>query len=216
MQFELVSFALCPYVQRSVITMKWKKADFKVTYIDLQNPPEWFDQISPLGQVPVLKVNEKEIIFESAVINEFFDELVPPQLHPKNLVQKAKERSWIEYGSSLLGDQYLLMKETNSNKLNKLTMEFFEGLARLEPVLGEGPYFRGQDFSLVDAAYAPLFMRLELIPTLSQSSEWAEMPKVKAWSKSLLALPEVKESVLPDFSIQFKKMLKEIGSALLK
>lgn len=196
--------------------MKWKKADFKVTYIDLQNPPEWFDQISPLGQVPVLKVNEKEIIFESAVINEFFDELVPPQLHPKNLVQKAKERSWIEYGSSLLGDQYLLMKETNSNKLNKLTMEFFEGLARLEPVLGEGPYFRGQDFSLVDAAYAPLFMRLELIPTLSQSSEWAEMPKVKAWSKSLLALPEVKESVLPDFSIQFKKMLKEIGSALLK
>ena len=52
---ELISFKICPFVQRSVIALKEKQVDFKVTYIDLANPPEWFSEVSPLGKVPVLK-----------------------------------------------------------------------------------------------------------------------------------------------------------------
>lgn len=52
MKLELISFALCPFVQRSVITLKYKQADFKTTYIDLKNKPEWFLEISPLSLTP--------------------------------------------------------------------------------------------------------------------------------------------------------------------
>lgn len=65
---ELISFKTCPFVQRSVITLKEKGIDFKTTYIDLAEKPAWFLAISPLGKVPVLKIGD-EVLFESAVIN---------------------------------------------------------------------------------------------------------------------------------------------------
>src|SRR5512143_528618 len=51
---HLVSFKLCPFVQRSVIMLKEKHVDFDITYIDLDNPPDWFKAISPFGKVPLL------------------------------------------------------------------------------------------------------------------------------------------------------------------
>jgi glutathione S-transferase len=39
-QIELISFDLCPFVQRSVITLLEKGVDFKLTYIDLANKPD--------------------------------------------------------------------------------------------------------------------------------------------------------------------------------
>ena len=48
---ELISLKLCPFVQRSVITLLKKGVDFKITYIDLANKPDWFLQLSPLWLV---------------------------------------------------------------------------------------------------------------------------------------------------------------------
>lgn len=214
---ELISFALCPYVQRSVIALKRKNATFEMTYIDLDHPPEWFDQISPLGQVPVLKVEDREtgvrdVLFESAVINEFVDEVVHPALHPKDPLARAKARAWIEYGSTLIMDQYQMSVETDEGVAEEKKRSFFESLARLEPILGEGPFFAGGDFSLVDAAYAPLFMRLEILLDLHESWDWKKMPRVAAWSQALLGVLEVQQSVRPDFKEEYLKYLKAVDS----
>ena len=100
MKLELISFHLCPFVQRSVITLKEKGADYAVTYIDLADKPEWFLRISPEGKVPVLRVDDEHIIFESAVINEFVNEVTPGDLHPSDPVQKAYNRAWIAFGEN--------------------------------------------------------------------------------------------------------------------
>ncbi len=76
---ELISFNLCPFVQRSVITLNKKGIDYKITYIDLADKPDWFLALSPLGKVPVLKHGD-EVLFESAVINEYLDEITPQQI----------------------------------------------------------------------------------------------------------------------------------------
>lgn len=52
----LVSFKLCPFVFRAMATKFYKKLDVDVLYIDLNNKPDWFKQMSPLGKVPILKV----------------------------------------------------------------------------------------------------------------------------------------------------------------
>ncbi len=98
MDLELISFNVCPFVQRSVITLIHKNCDYKITFIDLSNPPGWFLEISPLGKVPVLKVDGKEVLFESAVINEFIDDVTPGTLKPSDPLTLAKNRAWIEYG----------------------------------------------------------------------------------------------------------------------
>jgi glutathione S-transferase len=98
---ELVSFDLCPFVQRSVIVLREKGIDFDITYIDLADPPGWFRDISPLGKVPLLRVGE-EVLFESAVIMEYLDEITPPPLQPADPLLRAKNRAWSEFASGLL------------------------------------------------------------------------------------------------------------------
>ena len=40
MQLELISTKRCPFVQRSVITLNHKGVDYKMTFIDLDDPPQ--------------------------------------------------------------------------------------------------------------------------------------------------------------------------------
>lgn len=74
-KFVLVSHVLCPYVQRSVIALKELGVDYQRIDIDLADPPEWFREISPLGKVPLLIVDDDTVLFESAVIAEFISEV---------------------------------------------------------------------------------------------------------------------------------------------
>ncbi len=214
-KLELISFTLCPFVQRSVITLKHKKVDFALTFIDLENPPEWFEKISPMGKVPVLKVGDHTALFESAVINEYVDEITPPSLHPVDPLTKAFERAWIEYGSELLGSMYHLTLTSKPAELPGKQQEFFADLGRLEAVIdAKGPLFRGADLSLVDTSYAPLFVRVLLSPVLMKDPFWAGHPKISRWAQALAALPEVKDSVVPGFEKLYVEFCKEAGTLI--
>jgi glutathione S-transferase len=217
-ELELISFKLCPFVQRSVITLKHKKVPYKITYIDLKSPPEWFTKISPLGQVPVLKVTDPETkqvtpIFESAVINEFLDETTEgnPFLS-RDPLKRAFQRAWLAYGGELQGTMYGASMDTELESAKSQLDELYVDLARLDSVV-EGPYFSGRDFSLVDSTYAPFFMRLWMIPG-AEARVQSTAPRVAAWAKTLLALPEVRESVEPSFQADYRAYLKNYGAAL--
>ena len=62
-KLKLVSFKLWPYVQRSVVTLNHLQVPYEIEYIDLANKPDWFLEISPLGKVPVVQVNDGISIF---------------------------------------------------------------------------------------------------------------------------------------------------------
>ena len=66
-------------------------------------------------------------------------------------------------------------------------------LARVETVFGDGPYFNGEEFALIDAAYAPIFIRLDVFRDLLGISITDDLPKIHAWQRTLLALPEVQK-----------------------
>ena len=53
-RYELVSFHLCPYVQKAAIALRARGVDYDITYIDLSDKPDWFLAISPYGKVPLL------------------------------------------------------------------------------------------------------------------------------------------------------------------
>ena len=108
---KLVSFEICPFVQRSLILLLEKKIDYDITYIDLRNKPDWFLEISPFGKVPVLQIGE-EVIFESNVILEYLDEAYPKTFHPADLIIKAKNRAWSEFASQLFMTQFQLVMQS--------------------------------------------------------------------------------------------------------
>ncbi len=69
----------------------------------------------------------------------------------------------------------------------------------LEHNLDDGPYFSGENFSLVDAAFAPVFRYFDVIETLSDVDYFGGVPKVRTWRNILATRPSVQQAVSEDF-----------------
>lgn len=212
---ELISFKLCPFVQKSVIALLEKKVDFDITYIDLSNKPDWFLKISPFGKVPVLKVGDS-VLFESSVINEYLDEVNEPSIHPKDPLQKAYNRAWIDFASNLMMLTYQISVVKTEEEFNQKRDEIIKNLTQLEEKLGNNKYFNGEDFALIDTSYAPFFMRLSLNEKLKPTNILEGFPKIQNWSKNLLEKDSVKKSVVDDFEELYFSYLKNIDGFIVR
>ncbi len=215
MSLHLISFKTCPFVQRAVITLKHKNIDFDITYIDLADPPDWFLEISPLGKVPVLKVDD-EILFESAVINEYLDEITGGDLQPKEPLARAKNRAWIEFASNMLGNLYMMKMSKDEESYNKYRERLVSQLERVEKRLGDGPWFNGAEFSLADTAFAPFFRQDSVADGRLSVIDRATIPRTVAWAERLLALPEVRDSVVDEFEDLYLGVMEKNGSYSLQ
>ena len=211
MKLQLISFKICPFVQRAVITLLHKNIAHEITYIDLASPPNWFIKMSPFGKTPVIKVDDQHIIFESAIIDEFLDEAFPGSLLPSDALQRAIDRSWIDFGSNLLltfsGLIHSKEEKAYTTKLEAVKKQ----LNWLEEKLGKGPYFNEDSFSLVDIAYAPLFMRTDLLNMQSLLYPSIKYPKISAWADKLLKIDVLSDSVVDDFDELLKKHIKNVA-----
>jgi glutathione S-transferase len=195
---KLISHKLCPYVQRAVIALIEKGVAFERVDIDLANKPDWFLAISPLGKTPVLQVGNSAI-FESAVILEYLEETEPKPLHPANPLSRAEHRAWIEFGSTVLNDIagfYAAPDEaTFQAKVSQLEQRF----ARLEARVAAAPWFDGENFSLVDAVFGPVFRYFDVFDEIADFGILAGKPKLARWRKSLAARPSVRAAVSADY-----------------
>src|SRR5262249_36757336 len=152
--------------------------------VDLANKPHWFKKISPLGKVPLLQLGD-DVLFESAPIVEYLDETYAPRLHPEHAIERARHRAWIEFGSSILADIWVV--ETTSDEAAyaaklALIQQKFE---RLEGELGEGPYFSGATFRVVDAIFAPIFRYFDVFEAMAPMQVFDGLSKVIAWRAAL-------------------------------
>jgi glutathione S-transferase len=211
MSLHLISFKTCPFVQRAVITLKHKNIDFEITYIDLAEPPDWFLELSPLAKVPVLKVDD-EVLFESAVINEYLDEITGGDLQPRDPLARAKNRAWIEFASNMLGNLHMMKMSKDEERYNKYRDVLVSQLQRVEKRLGNGPWFNGAEFSLADTAFAPLFRQNSVAGNKLSVLDPETMPRVAAWAQRLLALPEVRDSVVDEFEDLYLSAMQKNGS----
>ncbi len=195
MKLELISFKLCPFAQRAIILLNTQKIDFEITYINPMDPPDWFKEISPTGQVPLLKVDD-QIVFESSVITEFINDISATSIHPNNVVQKANNRSWIAFSSTMFDDLFGLVTG-DEDKFNASKEALFNKLAKLESAKSSDAFFNGNDFNMIDAALAPIFMRLAWINEFTDNAiSIAEFKNLSAWSDAILAVEEVASSVV--------------------
>ena len=212
-KLTLISHNLCPYVQRVSIVLQEKGVAFERKDVDLAPPPDWFLQISPLGKTPVLLVND-EPIFESAVICEFLDETRRPRLHPDAPLERAKHRAYMEFGSSILDAIAAFYNAGTDDLLEKHARDIKHKFSQMEKELGEGPFFMGKKFCVVDAVFGPIFRYFEIFDGIDDFGFFADFPKISAWRPHLQSRPSVQLAVRPDYPDLLRTFLVERNSAL--
>lgn len=216
-RYQLISHRLCPYVQRAAIVFAEKGVAFERVDIDLSNKPDWFLSLSPLGKVPVLVVEDggrTETLFESAVIAEYLDEVLAPRLHPADPLDKARHRAWIEFASSILSDIYVYYTAPDEQAFAARGALIDGKFSRLEEQLGQGPFFAGAGFGLVDAAFAPVFRYFDLFDELTGSDLTEGKPRLQAWRRALASRASVRAAVPKDYPDALRSFVRSKPSWL--
>lgn len=217
---RLISHHLCPYVQRAAIALAEKGVAFERINIDLAAKPDWFLKVSPLGKVPLLLIEQdgrEDVLFESSVICEYLEETQPGQkLHPADPLLRARHRGWMEFGSSILSDLWVFETTQDQAALDSRSETLAAKLATLEAELGDGPFFAGAHFSLVDAVFAPIFRYFDLFDRLADHRIFDGLAKVKAWRQALAARPSVKGAVADDYADRLMAFLEKHDAILLR
>jgi glutathione S-transferase len=217
-QLKLVSFDICPYVERSRIVLLEKGLPHEIEFIQLSNKPAWFLDISPMGRVPVLLLDGRPV-FESMVINELLDELHPePALFPEDPIARAEGRGWIVFANDVLmpagGAAMLAIAGGASGEaLAKPLGALRDALGKLEQRLARagGPYFLGRGFSLVDASYAPFFRRWRMAERWdgAEARLLGSFPRVSAWVEAMLSRRSVASAEPEELEVKARRFYAE-------
>lgn len=208
----LVSHALCPYVQRVAITLHEKGLHFERRDVDLARKPDWFLALSPTGKTPLLLVDSTPI-FESSVICEYLEDIHDPRLHPQDPLIRARHRAWIEFASTVLASIGALYSAPTDAVLSEKARALRRLLERVDSELGDGPYFAGAAFSIVDAAFAPAFRYFDVIDVAGLAF-FGGLPKLAQWRRELAARASVQQAVAPDYADRLRDLLLSRGEAL--
>jgi glutathione S-transferase len=211
----LISFDLCPYVQRAAIVLAEKAVPFERVNIDLYDKPAWFLAISPLGRVPVLRVGA-EVLFESAVIAEYLEETQEPRLHPADPLEKARHRAWIEFAATLLDDTWVIETGKDEAAFDARRATMRGKFERVEALPGLGHFFAGDRFSIVDAAFAPVFRYFDTFDRMAPLGILDGLPRIATWRAALAARPSVRGAVVPDYPERLRAFIRGQGGVLAR
>ena len=91
---KVISFKICPFVQRVTALLEAKNIPYEIDFISLKDKPQWFLDISPTGQVPVVVTEGGTPLFESDAIIEYIDEISAPLEAGLTPEAKALNRAW--------------------------------------------------------------------------------------------------------------------------
>lgn len=195
---KLYDYVTSPNCQRVIVVMEEKKLSYEKIPVDLkkmeQKKPD-FLKLNPYGKVPVI-IDGSTVLYESLIINEYLNEKYPePPLLPKDSGRRGKVRILIDYGMNHLDPPYQKIrkemmkdeKERDQQLIEDSRKELRHLLGRLEREIGDQEYLAGE-FSLLDAALIPRFMRLAGMGVLPDPS----LPKITRWVERMKQRPSVK------------------------
>src|SRR5262249_38142440 len=74
---------------------------------------------------------------------------------------------------------------------------------------GNGPFFNGSKYSLVDASYAPFLQRYFYLDRIRPLGYIEKFPRLKAWAEALVARPSTHSFPEGEFETMYRLNLKK-------
>jgi len=157
----LFSDATCPQSHRVRMVLAEKGITVEIVNIDPANLPEDLIDLNPYQSVPTL-VDRELVLYDPQVVTEYLDERFPhPPLMPVDPVSRARSRLAL---FRIEKDWYSLIRDLDSKDdklVTRARKTLRDSLASNAEVFSAKPYFLSDEFSLVDAAIAPVLWRLK-------------------------------------------------------
>ncbi|KEI69509.1 glutathione S-transferase family protein [Endozoicomonas elysicola] len=200
---KVISFKICPFVQRITAMLEAKNLSYQVEYISLSDKPQWFMDISPNGQVPVMVTENGIALFESDAIAEYLEDAYPVLQQELSAEQKALNRAWSYLGTKNYLPQCGAQSSKDAQTLKERTEKLATAFAKVEKVLGEYRFFNSDTLSMVDLAWLPLLHRAQIIREKSGYDFLVGYPKVQAWQAALMDTSLAEKTVSEDFLEKF-------------
>lgn len=214
-KLTLVSHHLCPYVQRAAIAAGKLGIEFARVSIDLAAKPDWFLAMSPTGKVPLLQVEQADgraaVLFESAAIAEYLNDIAGGALLAADPLDRARQRAWIEFASGTLADLAGLYSAPDQAGFDQKCTALGNRLRQLEAVVA-GPWFAGGDFTLVDAAFGPVFRYFDLLESRLGLRLADDLATLAAWRANLAADQVVRDAVGADYPARLAAFMAARGT----
>ncbi|WP_454441550.1 glutathione S-transferase family protein [Vibrio bathopelagicus] len=199
---KLISFKNCPFVQRVMGSLVTKNVPFEIEYIELSNKPQWFLDISPNGQVPVLVTENETVLFESDAIVEYLDDKYAP-IEDVTAEQKALDRAWSYQASKHYMAQCGTMSSKDKDTFYTRLANLQKSFSKAESQLGDNELFKGDYISNVDIAWLPLLHRASVIKDRSGFDMLAGFPKVQKWQTAIIDSGLAEKTIPQDFIEKF-------------
>jgi RNA polymerase-associated protein len=180
-----------PHCHMVRIVLAAKGLEVDVVDCDPARPPEDLIDLNPFLSLPTL-VDRDLVVYGPAIICEYLDERFPvPALLPGDpggraqarIVRQRIEQDWYSLVPVLEGG--------DRRELQRAGRLLLENLVGSEPLLRLKPWFLSDQFSLIDAAVAPILWRL---PHWGVALPPAA-PAVARYAGRLLAHPAVRSSI---------------------
>ena len=187
---HLYSYQACPFAQRTRMTLAEKQLDFDATEIDLGQKPDWFLKVSPYGKVPCLD-HKGHVLYESGIINEYLDEVFPEtRLMPADPYLKAQARIWMHYCDNYYSPASWRVTTTHDDpaKQKQEIEKLYDCFAFMEEgmrKLSDGPFWLGDQVSLVDIHYSPFLERFAAYTELWDVAIPQTCTRLTAWGKAM-------------------------------
>ncbi|ESP01809.1 hypothetical protein LOTGIDRAFT_172362 [Lottia gigantea] len=220
---RLYSMRMCPYAQRARLVLSAKNIKYDRINIDLNNKPNWFFDINPNGEVPVI-IHNGQNIYQSLICAEYVEEAFPtPQLYTTDPVSRAWEKIYYNHWNSKGNPAFYSLMLTGcldpvqSKRLTEV-LEVMEGFLK---VSGK-PYYSGDRIGFADYMTWPWFERMPMMGEITgYEMKKEEFPLLTAWVDRMWKDPAVLDCKIdkqlfvdhyskyrtgkPDFTIGAKK-----------
>jgi len=180
-----------PHSHRVRIVLAAKGLEARVVECDPARPPEDLIDLNPFQSVPTL-VDRDLVVYGTGIITEYLDERFPaPALLPGDPAGRAQARvalhridqDWYALVPALEGSE-----RRDEQRARRLMLE---AVLASEPLFRVKPWFLSDQFSLLDAAVAPILWRL---------SRWRVVPPsgvtaLERYAQRLFAHPAFRASL---------------------
>jgi glutathione S-transferase len=150
-----------PYVRKVRIVLEEKRIPYEYVRTRPSTPDSPVPQFNPLAKIPVLVTEDEKGIYDSPVIVEYLDALVPePRLIPAELDPRIAVKRWEALGDGIADATVAISHERRKPQEKQDSEEWYQkqrlkidrGLAAMERDLGEREFCYGSRFSVADIA----------------------------------------------------------------